>query len=81
MAQAGLSQMPDDLVAAIVLRAFGSSGATLQARLNIGLVCRRGALQLLTDSSWSGQVCSPQPPHNVSSPAINKRQSRSKAPT
>ena len=45
MALAGMAQLPDDLVAAIVLRAFRGSGATLQARLDMGLVCRHGAPQ------------------------------------
>ena len=36
----GLCQLPDDIVAAIVLRAFRSGGATLLAHLNMSLVCR-----------------------------------------
>ncbi len=42
MASRGLCQLPDDIVAAVVLRAFRSSGATLQAHLNMSLVCRCG---------------------------------------
>ena len=42
MASTGLSQLPDDIVATIVVRAFRSGGATLQAHLNMSLVCRCG---------------------------------------
>lgn len=50
----GLSQVPDDLVAAIVLRAFTSSGASLRARLNMGLVCRRVDCVFLANRSALG---------------------------
>ncbi len=43
MATMELSSLPEELMAAIVLRVFRSSGATPQARDRLGLVCRHAA--------------------------------------
>ena len=66
MSLTGFCQLPDDVVAAIVLRAFRVSGATLQAHLDMSLVCRCGrvntALPMLHISR--GAECVRQLCHN-----------------